>query len=492
MNIKFTSKHKPADTHFIFFFKQKEEFQLLSSSPDLFSLFSHINKTEDSLDGFRFYPDGKGKTAERIIFLELKPVKGNWNETFRRAGNALAKAGRSLSHLSASADFSNLTQLDAKPEASWFASFAEGFVLGSYQYTTYKKDENKKKKLRELIILCNELSGKTVNAAIEESVAISFSQIFARELVNAPGNELTPAELASRASKSAKEFEYKCTVLNKKQIKDLKMGGLLAVNKGSVNEPVFIILEHKPKGVKGKPVVLVGKGITFDTGGISIKPSAGMGDMKGDMGGAAAVIGTMEAIARINLPVHVIGLVPSTDNMPSGSAQCPGDIITSMAGITIEVDNTDAEGRLILCDALEYAKRYKPEVIIDLATLTGACVVALGDKAAGLMTTDDELSQTLILAGTKTYERVWPLPLFDEYAPQIKSDVADVKNVGGRYAGAITAGKFLQKFVDADQSWAHIDIAGPAFLDSQDQYLSKGGSGFGVRLLTDYLRTKVK
>lgn len=492
MNIKFTAKHKNTDTYFVFFVKQKDEYQLLSSSPDLFSLFSHISKTEDNLDGFRFYPDGKGKSADRIKFLELKPVKGNWNETFRRAGNSLAKASKSLSHQSALADFTNLKPLDAKPEPSWFSSFTEGFILGSYQYTTYKKDENKKKKLKELTILCNELSGKTVNSAIEESIQISFSQIFSRELVNAPANELTPSELAARASKSAKEFEYKCTVLNKKQIKDLKMGGLIAVNKGSVNEPVFIILEHKPKGVKGKPVVLIGKGITFDTGGISIKPSAGMGDMKGDMGGAAAVLGTLEAVARINLPVHVIGLIPSTDNMPSGSAQCPGDIITTMAGITVEVDNTDAEGRLILCDALEYAKRYKPEIIIDLATLTGACVVALGDKAAGVMSNDDELSSALVTAGIQTYERVWPLPLFDEYSPQIKSDVADVKNVGGRYAGAITAGKFLQKFVDEDQSWAHLDIAGPAFLDSADQYLSKGGSGFGVRLLVSYLRTKVK
>ncbi len=492
MTIKYTGKIKPADTCFVFFQKTGETYSLSSKNTELNQLFQHLVKTEDQLDGFRFYPDGKGRLAERVVFLELKPVKGNWAEAFRRAGNSVAKNSRNLSHQSACADFSGLAIPETPTDPVWFSAFTEGFLLGSYEYKTYKNDDSKRKKLKDLSLINEDCPGKTVNQLISSALEVCESQIFARELVNAPGNELTPAELASRARKSAEKHGYSCTILNKKKIKELKMGGLLAVNKGSVNEPVFLVLEHKPKGAKGKPVVLVGKGITFDTGGISLKPAAGMGDMKGDMGGAAAVIGTLEAAARLNLPVHVVGLVPSTDNMPSGSAQCPGDIITTMAGITVEVDNTDAEGRLILCDALEYAKKFKPAVIIDLATLTGACVVALGDKAAGLMTNHDGLSAELISSGSATFERVWPLPLFDEYAGQIKSDVAEVKNVGGRNAGAITAGKFLQKFVSDNQPWAHIDIAGPAFLDSPDGYKAKGGTGFGVRLLTDFLINRSK
>jgi leucyl aminopeptidase len=266
------------------------------------------------------------------------------------------------------------------------------------------------------------------------------------------------------------------------------MGGLLAVNKGSQEPPTFTILDYKPKGKSKKVIALVGKGVTFDSGGISIKPSQGMDEMKSDMSGAACVIGTLEAVALLGLPIRVIGLIPATDNMPSGTAQTPGDVITTMSGITVEVGNTDAEGRLILADALTYAKKeYDPDVIIDLATLTGACIVALGYSVAGLFSNDDELAGEIFKSGQTTGEKVWRLPLWDEYDELIKSDVADVHNTGGRGAGTITAAKFLEKFIDGHKHWAHIDIAGPAF-SAKGGGKTPGGTGFGVRLMVDLLK----
>jgi leucyl aminopeptidase len=263
------------------------------------------------------------------------------------------------------------------------------------------------------------------------------------------------------------------------------MGGVLGVSQGSTHPPRFIILEYGD--TKKSPVVLVGKGVTFDSGGISIKPSAGMAEMKMDMSGAAAVIGTFEAVARLRLPIHIVGLIPSVENMPSGSSIRPGDIIRHYNGKTSEVDNTDAEGRLILADALAYAEKYKPSAVIDLATLTGAVVVALGHHASGMLGNDDALMKKLNLAGETTYERVWQLPMFDEYEKLIKSDVADVKNVGGRWAGAITGAWFLKKFIGS-YNWVHLDIAGTAILEENGEYTQKGASGFGVRLLTELLR----
>lgn len=264
------------------------------------------------------------------------------------------------------------------------------------------------------------------------------------------------------------------------------MGGVIGVCQGSARPPRFIILEYGP--ASKKPVVLVGKGVTFDTGGISIKPSANMAEMKMDMSGAAAVIGAFEAVARLKLPVHLIGLIPAVENMPSGSAVRPGDILRHFNGKTSEVDNTDAEGRLILADALAYAEKYKPAAVIDLATLTGAVVVALGHVATGMMGNDEDLMKKLKASGEQTYERVWQLPLFEEYEKLIKSDVADVKNVGGRWAGSITAALFLKKFTGT-YNWAHLDIAGTAILEEAQEYIPKGGSGVGVRLLTNFLKS---
>jgi len=264
------------------------------------------------------------------------------------------------------------------------------------------------------------------------------------------------------------------------------MGGLLGVSRGSAKGPRFIIMEMNRNSTRGT-VVLVGKGVTFDSGGISIKPSAGMAEMKMDMSGAAAVIGTMQAAARLRLPQHLVGLVPATENLPSGTALKPGDILTHANGKTSEIDNTDAEGRLILADALAYASRYKPDLVIDLATLTGACVVALGNAASGMLGNDEKAMHQLAEAGERVHERVWQLPLYDEYEKLIKSDVADVKNVGGRWGGASTAAMFLKSFI-GKYKWVHLDIAGTAIAEQASDYIPKGGSGVGVRLLIDFLR----
>jgi leucyl aminopeptidase len=293
--------------------------------------------------------------------------------------------------------------------------------------------------------------------------------------------------VARTAEEIAKRHGFGVTILDKAAIAREGMGALMAVAQGSAEEPRFIALEYK--GAEGAPVVLVGKGVTFDTGGISIKPAQNMEDMKYDMSGAAAVLGTFEMLGRLKPAVHVVGLIPSTENMPSGTAVKPGDVITSLSGKTIEVINTDAEGRLILCDALTYARRYQPACVLDIATLTGAIVVALGHTASGLMGTDERLIDDVRSAGERAGERVWPLPLWDEYRDLMKSDIADVKNAGGRPAGSISAGWFLREFVDGFP-WAHLDIAGTAYTDREDATRVKGPTGVGVRLFSEFVLSR--
>jgi leucyl aminopeptidase len=314
--------------------------------------------------------------------------------------------------------------------------------------------------------------------------AVGAGQTLARGIQVLPGNVCTPSYVARTAEEIAARHGFGITVLDKAAILREKMGALMAVAQGSAEEPRFIALEYK--GAEGAPVVLVGKGVTFDTGGISIKPAQNMEDMKYDMSGAAAVLGTFETLGRLRPKVHVVGLIPSTENMPSGTAVKPGDVITSASGKTIEVINTDAEGRLILCDALTYAKRYQPACVLDVATLTGAIVVALGHTATGVMGTDDALLEEVRAAGERAGERVWPLPLWDEYRDLMKSDIADVKNAGGRPAGSISAGWFLREFVDGFP-WAHLDIAGTAYTDREDATRVKGPTGLGVRLFSEFV-----
>ncbi|MCP4717239.1 MAG: leucyl aminopeptidase, partial [Deltaproteobacteria bacterium] len=350
------------------------------------------------------------------------------------------------------------------------------------------KNDNGNKPLKEVTLLATD-AGDAARArtAVRRAEIICRGTLLARDLVSRPSNSATPTFLAGTARRVARKHGLACKVLDEKQAFKLGMGSYLSVARGTDEPARFIVLEYKPKRQKATATVaLIGKAITFDSGGISLKPPGGMEEMKTDMAGGAAVLGAMQAVAALKLPVHVVGLVPATENLPSGHALKPGDIVKAMSGKTIEIISTDAEGRLVMADALHYAKRYKPAAMIDLATLTGACVIALGNDASGIMGTDERLVARIRKAADATGEKVWQLPLWDEYREQIKSDVADIKNVGGRAAGTITAGCFLKEFVD-EIPWVHIDIAGTAWLKKDNPYTPKGASGVGVRLLVEML-----
>jgi leucyl aminopeptidase len=371
-------------------------------------------------------------------------------------------------------------------------AIAEGAHLALYRFGKYKTEKDAVQEMsKQLETLILTERDKQRRAALEKGAGtgekIASAVGYARDLVSEPAGALTPSAMADRARELARRHGFKCTILMPDQIKRLKMGAFLAVAQGSDQPPRFMILEHKGGKASEKPLVFVGKAITFDSGGISIKPSQGMEEMKDDMSGGAAVLGAVSAAAMLKLPVNIVGLIPATENLPGGGAYKPGDVLRSMSGLTIEVISTDAEGRLILSDALAYAARYKPAAIIDLATLTGACVIALGHVNTGLMGTNDDLMKKIETAAQMTAEKVWRLPMDDEYAEQIKSDIADVKNVGGRPAGTITAGWFLKKFA-GDFPWAHLDIAGTAWTKEAKPYIPKGATGVGVRLLTQLAR----
>lgn len=432
----------------------------------------------------------QNKITAPILFLAgIGEVSKISAEQFRRASAAAAKKAQTanvkqIAYLLPQFEYN----LDKKITSS---AIAEGAVLSLYKFDKYISDKKDKSKITEIIISDPDESViNEIKKPLAETRIICEAVKLARDLSNAPSNEIYPESLAERAKLSAEQYGYDAVIWDKKKIEKEAFGGLLAVNAGSVKPPRFIILEHNADKKDLDTVVLIGKGVTFDSGGISIKPSSGMSEMKMDMSGAAAVIGAMEASARLKLPIHIVGLIPATENLPSGSALKPGDIIKHYGGITSEVDNTDAEGRLILADAIAYAANYKPKAVIDLATLTGACVVALGQHATGMFGNDDELMTKLKSAGDKTFERVWQLPIFVEYEKQIKSDIADVKNIGGKWGGAITAALFLKKFIPKDKQykWVHLDIAGTAMLEENLPYTPKGGSGVGVRLLVEFLK----
>lgn len=408
------------------------------------------------------------------------------NERLRRAAAAGIKAAQSAKITSVI-----IVTLDSVlEETSHYEvvhSLLEGAILAAYKFDKYLTQNNKNSKIESITAAFSSIETSIGKKAAKDAQLTCEAVYLTRDLCNAPANEIYPEALADVAAKMAKKFHVRARILDEKHIRQLKMGGLLAVNSGSARPPRFITLEYKGSPRSRSWYAIVGKGITFDSGGISLKPSAGMAEMKMDMSGAAAVIGTIQALASLKIPVNVVGIAPSTENLPGGSAYKPGDVVTTMSGITIEVDNTDAEGRVVLSDALHYAKRYRPKAMIDLATLTGACVVALGHHATGMFGTGEDVMAQLKEAGEKTYERVWQLPIYEEYEKQIKSDIADVKNVGGRWAGAITAALFLRKFV-GDYPWVHLDIAGTAMLEEAADYLPKGGSGVGVRLLTQFFK----
>jgi leucyl aminopeptidase len=372
-------------------------------------------------------------------------------------------------------------------------AFAEGAELGSYRYLAYKSKPSSEQTFtveRATVFVLGE--AEAVAAGVAHGQAVARGVALARDLANAPGNAVVPATLGATAEELGAQLGLRVTVLDKAALQEQGFGGILAVGQGSANEPRFIVMEHGQAGEGTPTICLVGKGITFDTGGISIKPAANMDDMKMDMSGAAAVFGALHAVAELRLPLHVVGIVCAAENMPSATAYKPGDIITTLSGTTVEVINTDAEGRIVLADGLYYAQRYNPTAVVDLATLTGAVMVALGPHAIGLMGTSQELVDRVLRAGEASAERAWQLPLWNEYRDMMKSEIADLKNTGGRFGGAITAGGFLAAFA-GDSPWVHLDIAGTAWVDRATKpYLSRGATGVGVRLLVELLRGYVQ
>ena len=411
--------------------------------------------------------------------IEKKAEKYQTLEECRRAGSALATIINSN-------NIKEIAIVDAENKAPETLAVAEGMALANYQFLKYRKDADKKRNSLTTI----HINSKQISSRDIEILGITIdATLRARTLVNEPVNFLTAVQLSKEIEKMGKETGCKVEVFNKAKIQALKMGGLLAVNLGSIDPPTFSIMEWKPSNAKNKkPYVLVGKGVVYDTGGLSLKPTPNsMDQMKCDMAGAAAVSCALYAIAKAKLPVHVIALIPATDNRPGENAYVPGDIITMYSGATVEMLNADAEGRMILADALEYAKRYEPQLVMDFATLTGAAAAAIGPWGTVTMgTADEKIKNKLKTSANNVYERLAEMPFWEEYGELIKSEIADMKNIGGPYAGAITAGKFLHHYTQ--YPWMHFDIAGPAFLTSKDNYRIKGGTGVGVRFLFDFFK----
>ena len=428
--------------------------------------------------------------AKRIALVGLGKQKEFNLEKLRTAFASVMRHLRSINVKEAATSI-NLSLLPGKKEQVVEAA-VEGALLGLYQYTPYKTvDREDLKEMGELNIVADVKDYSLIESAVKKARIISDAVYFARDLVSAPSNEMTPSIMAQKARDISRRKNVSCKVLDKNKMKEMGMNALLAVASGSNEEPKFIILEYAGGRKKAAPIVLVGKGLTFDSGGISIKPSDKMDEMKMDMSGGAAVMGALMAAADLQIPLNIVALIPSAENLPSGSAFKPGDILKSYSGKTIEVLSTDAEGRLLLADALTYASEFKPEAVIDVATLTGACVIALGNDVSGMLGTDDKLKKEIEKAAGDTGELVWELPLWENYHELIKSDIADYKNAGDRSAGTITAAAFLSKFV-GDYPWVHLDIAGPAWTAKDKPYIPKGASGIAVRLLVEFLRNRVR
>lgn len=417
----------------------------------------------------------------RVLFLYLISEKDTESQTLE----GIRKTGANVQAITNKHKIDTLAIVSLSSKLNAAYTLAEGIALANYQFLKYKSDADKSSNTLQHISFTKE--SVTVKE-VEQLSVITAATYHTRTLVNEPLAYLTAEQLAKEITTIGKEAGLKVTVLNKARIVKEKMGGILAVNRGSILPPTFTIIEHKPKKVLNKkPIVLVGKGVVYDTGGLSLKPTlASMDRMKSDMSGSAVVTGTMFAIAKMQLPLHVIALVPATDNRPGEDAYVPGDVITMYSGSTVEVLNTDAEGRLLLADALHWAKRYEPELVMDFATLTGAAAMAVGNCGIVCMgTADEEVKGKLRESGDRQYERLVEYPLWEEYAEMLKSDIADMKNVGGRYGGAISAGKFLQHFTD--YPWMHFDIAGVSFNTTASGYHTSGGTAYGVRMAVDFL-----
>ncbi|WP_345792389.1 leucyl aminopeptidase [Thauera sp. JM12B12] len=440
---------------------------------------------EDKAGATLALPDLPGTHAERVLLVSLGKEDEYGDKAYRDALAAAAKAlanGPARDAIVALAD----TDLAARGLPWRLQQAARILADGAYRFDALKSDKDRKDKkhrgAKKLVLLVSSELTAELDTAVRQGHAIATGMALAKDLGNLPGNICTPTHLAETAETLGKQYKFDVEVLERDDMEKLGMGSFLSVARGSHQPPKFIVMHYKGGKAKAKPVVLVGKGITFDTGGISLKPAAEMDEMKYDMCGAASVLGTFKAVAQMGLPINLVGLIPTTENMPGGGATKPGDVVTSMSGQTIEVLNTDAEGRLILCDALTYAERFKPECVIDIATLTGACVVALGKIPSGLLANDDELAAEILGRGTESGDRAWQLPLWDEYQELLKSNFADMGNIGGRYAGTITAACFLARFTKA-YKWAHLDIAGTAWVSGD----AKGATGRPVPLLSSFL-----
>ncbi len=459
---------------------------LIKAGTDL----KEIPLNSDEIDFVRKQHRNKHKVIEinryknliYIVYGDMLGVREGRLENYRKNGN-------NAQHMLKKAQAERVVVVPVNAAKEEVLAFTEGMILGNYQFLKYKGDAGKiQNNLSQIDVYMSDIT----NADLDKLKLLIDAVCFARDLINEPDSYLTANQLAEEIKLKGKSSKAKVEIFNKKKIESLKMGGLLAVNRGSIDPPTFTIVEWKPENaINAKPYIFVGKGVVYDTGGLSLKPSNYMDTMKSDMAGAAAVAAAVHAIAEAQLPVYVIALVPATDNRPDGNAYTPGDVVVMHDGTTVEVLNTDAEGRMILADALSYAKKYNPELVIDMATLTGAAARAIGPMAmVGMKSGSDVEFDLLKKSGDLVHERIVEFPMWDEYKDMIKSEIADLKNIGGVDAGAITAAKFLEHFTD--YPYIHLDIAGPAFLSKRDSYRPIGGTGVGVRLLFDFILSKVQ
>lgn len=488
MNFAITDQlksRKNADVLVLPFWQTKEHAE---AAAGLGNLNSHLKLALSDFKGkagevLFLYVDEKQES--RIVLLGLGDQEKVSTERLRRCYASLAAACRPKKIKTVNL---LMPEISAMATEEMARGVSEGLLLANYAFTLHKHEANKKEPvvLLEKVTLIG--SDKKGLAQANRSKIVSEAVYLARDLVNENADDVTPQRLVKIAQDMAKILpQLKVTIFDKKRIEKEKMGLILAVNRGSSNDPAFIILEYKGAPKSKDTTVLVGKGITYDTGGLNLKPTGSMETMKCDMGGAAVTLGTIQAAAELGLKCNLIGIIPTTENSISGTSYKPGDVYTSYSGKSVEIGNTDAEGRLVLADALAYAvQHYKPTRMIDFATLTGAIEIALGNETSGLMSNNDALADRLLEAGSKTFERAWRLPLFEEYRDQLKSDIADIKNTGGRAGGSITAAMFLQEFV-GDTPWAHFDIAGTAYLNESRRYHPKHGTGIGVRLMIEFL-----
>lgn len=461
-----------------------EDVPLPAEVADLFETEDFRGRSEETL---LLFPRG-AVAPRRLLLVGLGKREKASAESIRRASATAVKQARNLQVPAVTVGVNG--DLSLEPEVVGQA-FAEGSYLGAYRFWRYRTGLTFEETfaVERVTVLPREGNEEAARAGIATGQTIARGVALARDLVNGPGYAVTPAALGEEAESLGGRLGLKVTVLDEAQLMEQGFGGVLAVGQGSANPPRFIVMEYG-QAKEGTPTIcLVGKGLTFDSGGLSLKPAEAMDTMKSDMGGAAAVFGAMQIVAELELPLHVVALVSSAENMPSSTAYRPGDVVKTLSGKTIEVINTDAEGRVILSDALFYADRYKPAAIVELSTLTGAIIIALGSHAIGMMATDQALADQVGRAGEASWERVWQLPLWDEYYQMIKSKIADLKNLGGRPAGSITAGAFLASFVEDNTPFVHLDIAGTAWVDKPAKsYESHGGTGTGVRLLAQFLQ----